>query len=130
MAEETITEESEKSEQTDSDEALRLQEVAEYCALPVIEQQLGQLRDFIKIANKGDFGWSAAEYISQAGNFFSVEVQVMLEGILGDFYNQDFRLEGANLWALRLLLKLCELHPELMLSGEHVGGGIIVQISH
>jgi hypothetical protein len=127
MAEKTITKESEKSEQTDSDEALRLQEVAEYCALPVREQQMEQLQGFIKMTYEGDFDWSDGEYMSYAGAFFSVEVQVMLHGILGDYMHEDYQLAQEGKDALRLLLELCQIHPERMLSGEYPLGRIIVQ---
>ena len=142
MAEKTITKESEKSEQTVSDEALicgktalqRQQEYEEYVALPVREQQMEQLQDFIDCANemmKTDYDTDfSLEYILMAGAFFSVEVQLMLHGINNHYCDEDELSRQTAIWALRMLLDLCKLHPELMLSGEHAGGGIIVQTSH
>tara|TARA_R110002051_G_scaffold325769_1_gene431024 strand:+ start:6839 stop:7267 length:429 start_codon:yes stop_codon:yes gene_type:complete len=139
MEENNITEDSEKSEQTVSDEVLicgktalqRQQEYEKYSALPVREQQLSQLQDFIDCANKmretdydTDF---SLEYIRMAGAFFSVEVQVMLHGINDHYCDEDESSKQSAIWSLRMLLDLCKLHPELMLSGEHAGGGIIVQ---
>ena len=140
MAEETITEESEKSEQTVSDEALicgktalqRQQEYEEYVALPVREQQMKQLQDFIDCANEmmiTDYETDhSLEYITLAKVFFSVETQVMLQGIRTYYLSDDEVSQQNAIWSLRVLLELCKLHPELMLSGEYPGGGIIAQV--
>lgn len=133
MAEETITKESEKSEETVSDEALRLQETAEYFALSVREQQMKQLQDFIDCANEmtttdyDETGYSL-EYITLAGAFFSVETQVMLQGVRTCYVSDDEVSQQNAIWSLRVLLELCKLYPELMLSGEYPGGGIIAQV--
>lgn len=143
MAEKTIVKESEKSEQTVSDEAL-----AQYLSLPVIEQQLKELDSMIKQTDEelslarramvdedySEDKWNGAyygEYTSIASAFFNSKIATLLQMLTIEANKNCFENKHIPVYCMEsmlYLLELCKVNPHAMLSGEYAGGGIMKQV--
>jgi len=121
---------------------------------PVITQQMRQLDDFIEMCQEYLFRHKLSifeneteedgegngslnmmvegpellyDYIETAGAFFSENTYYMINSIVAN-HQEDCTEAGVS--AMLTLLNLCREHPQYMLSGNYVGGGIISQTTH
>ena len=130
----------------------RTDEINAYLKLPVREQQIQQMDDFISglleetkeknvhpfndvqpfameyIANVHPFNDVqpfAMEYIALASAMFTEEVSLMLYLLEKNVKCEESFIESA--YAMIKLIEACKVLPEFMLSGEYPGGGVITQ---
>jgi len=113
----------------------RTDEINAYLKLPVREQQIQQMDDFISGLLKetkeknvhpfNDVQPFAMEYITLASAMFTEEVSLMLYLLEKNVKCEESFIESA--YAMIKLIEACKVLPEFMLSGEYPGGGVITQ---
>lgn len=113
----------------------RTDEINAYLKLPVREQQIQQMDDFISglleetkeknVHPFNDVQPFAMEYIALASAMFTEEVSLMLYLLEKNVKCEESFIESA--YAMIKLIEACKVLPEFMLSGEYPGGGVITQ---
>lgn len=113
----------------------RTDEINAYLKLPIREQQIQQLDDFIsplydEIIEKNvhpfnDVQPFAMDYINTSSAMFTEEVSLMFCLLEKNVKCEKSFIESA--YAMIKLIEACKVLPEFMLSGEYPGGGVITQ---
>jgi len=113
----------------------RTDEINAYLKLPVREQQIQQLDDFIRelydeIREKDVYPFNdvqpqAMDGVTCASAMFTEEVSLMFYLLQKNAKCEESFIESA--YAMIKLIGACKTLPEFMLSGEYPGGGVITQ---